>query len=142
MYLLDTNIVSELRKAPAGLANAGVVSWAQSISPQSLFISVITLLELEKGVQLKNRQDPVAGSVLRRWLEERVRPSFHGRILVVDEAVILENASYQVPNPRPLADSLIAATANVHKLCLVTRNQKDFEPFAQEHGLRMFNSWQ
>jgi len=100
MYLLDTNSVSGLRKAPAGLANAGIVSWAQSIFPQFLFIRVISLLELEKGAPLKARQAAAAGDVLRRWLEARVRPSFHGRILGVDEAVVLENASYHAPNPR------------------------------------------
>jgi len=98
-------------------------------------------MELEKGVQLKTRQDPIAGGVLRRWLEERVLPSFRGRVLAVDEAVALENAGYHVPDPRPLADSLIAATARVHGLCVVTRNVKDFEVFTQAHGLRVFNPW-
>jgi len=142
MYLLDSNIISEFRKVPAGRANPGVVAWAQSIPPESLFISVITLLELEKGVQLKTRQDPAAGGVLRRWLAERVLPAFQGRVLAVDEAVALENAGYHVPDPRPLADSLIAATAKVHGLCVVTRNVKDFESFKQAHGLRVFNPWE
>jgi len=142
MYLLDSNIISEFRKAPAGRANPGVVVWAQSIPPKSLFINAITLMELEKGIQLKIRQDPAAGGVLRRWLAERVLPAFQGRVLAVDEAVALENAGYHVPDPRPLADSLIAATAKVHGLCVVTRNVKDFEPFKQAHGLRVFNPWE
>jgi len=141
MYLLDSNIVSELRKAPAGRANPGVVAWARTTNPEALFISAITLMELEKGVQLKTRRDPIAGNVLRRWLIEKVRPAFHGKVLVVDETVALENANYHVPDPRPLADSLIAATAKVHGLCLVTRNIRDFEPFQQIHGLQVINPW-
>jgi len=141
LYLLDSNILSELRKAPAGKANQGVVSWAQSVLPQSLFISAITVMELKKGVQLKARQDPVEGDILRRWLVDRVLPSFLGRILPVDEAVALENADYHIPSPKPLADSLIAATAKVHGLCVVTRNVKDFEAFRQAHGLRVLNPW-
>jgi len=139
MYLLDSNILSELRKAPSGRANQGVLSWAQAIPTHALFISAITLMELEKGVQLKTRQDPAAGGVLRLWLTQRVLPSFRGRILPVDEAVALENAGFHVPDPRPLADSLIAATAKVHGLCLVTRNVRDFESLSQGHGLRVLN---
>jgi len=141
MYLLDSNVLSEFRKASTGRANPGVVAWAQSVAPTSLFISAITLMELEKGVQLKARQDPVAGQILRRWLTERVRTVFKGHVLAVDEAVALENAGYHVPDPRPLADSLIAATARVHGLYVVTRNVRDFAPFTQAHGLRVLNPW-
>ena len=140
MYLIDSNIISEFRKVPTGKANQGVVAWAESILPETLFIGAITLMELEKGIQLKALQDPVAGSVLRRWLVERVSPAFRGRVLAVDEEVAIENASYHVPDPRSLADSLIAATAKVHGLCVVTRNVKDFEPF-QAHGVRILNPW-
>jgi len=104
MYLLDSNIISELRKAPAGRANPGVLAWAQSALPESLFISVITLMELEKWIQLKARQDLAASGILRCWLTQRVMPSFRGRVLPVDETVALENAGYHVPDPRPLAD--------------------------------------
>lgn len=140
MYLVDSNVVSELRKASSGRANDGVVAWAQSVAAESLFISAITLMELENGVQLKARQDPIAGQVLRRWLVERVFTAFQGRVLPVDAMVAMENAAYHVPAPRPLADSLIAATAKVHGLCVVTRNIKDFEPF-QVHGVRVLNPW-
>ena len=140
MFLLDSNIVSELRKAPSGRANPGVVAWAKAVPPESLFISAITLLELEKGVQLKARQDPDAGRILRRWMTEKVLPAFLGRVLAVDAAVALENAGYHVPDPRPLADSLIAATSKVHGLCVVTRNVQDFAPF-EASWVRLLNPW-
>lgn len=140
MFLLDSNIVSELRKAPLGRANPGVVAWAKAVPPESLFISAITLLKLEKGVQLKARQDPEAGRILRRWMTEKVLPAFLGRVLAVDAAVALENAGYHVPDPRPLADSLIAATSKVHGLCVVTRNVQDFAPF-EASGVRLLNPW-
>ncbi|MGC0055144.1 type II toxin-antitoxin system VapC family toxin [Brucella pituitosa] len=140
MYLVDSNIVAEFRKAPSGRANPGVVAWAESVSPDALFISVITLMELEKGVLSKTRQDPRAGAVLRSWLSEKLLPAFKGRILPIDAAVVLENARYHVPDPRPLADSLIAATARVHNLCVVTRNEKDFDPL-QQYGVKLINPW-
>jgi predicted nucleic acid-binding protein len=140
MYLLDSNIVSEFRKVPSGRANPGVVAWAQSVPPESLFISAITLMELEKGVQLKARQDSLAGNVLRRWLAERVLPAFRGRVLAVNDEVALENAGYHVPVSRPLADSLIAATAKVHGFRVVTRTVRDFEPF-HIYGVQVLNPW-
>jgi len=141
MYLLDTNVVSELRKVPSGRANSGVVAWAQANSAQLLFISAITLMELKKGVLLKARNDPKAGEILGNWLEQRVSLAFQGRVLPVDERVALVNASFHVPVPRPLADSLIAATAKVHGLSLVTRNVKDFAEFQQTHGLHIVDPW-
>lgn len=141
MYLVDSDIVAELRKAPSGRANSGVIAWAESVSTSSLFISVITLMELEKGIQLKARQDAEAGNILRRWFYEKVQPAFKGRILPIDEAIALENARYHVPDPGPLADRLIAATAKVHGLCVVTRNEKDFRPL-QTYGVKLLNPWQ
>ncbi len=140
MYLLDSNVLSELRKSTSGRANRGVVDWAAAVPVESLFVSAITMLELEKGVQLKALQDAAAGDALRRWLDEKVYPSFHGRVLPVDLRVAIENGSYHVPDPRPLADSLIAATAKVHGLQIVTRNVKDFEPF-EYRGVRVLNPW-
>lgn len=78
---------------------------------------------------------------MRRWMLERVLPTFRGRVLPVDESVALENAGYHIPDPKPLADSLIAATAKAHGLYLVTRNVKNFEVFALHHGLRLLNPW-
>ena len=136
MYLLDTNVVSELRKA--GKADAHVKTWAESVAPGSLFLSVIVVLELELGVLLMERCDAAQGAVLRTWLDVRVLPAFTGRILPVDEAVALRCARLHVPNPQPHRDAMIAATALVHRMTVVTRNTGDF----QSTGVAIFNPWQ
>ena len=128
MYLLDTNVVSELRKARAGKADEKVVAWAAEEPAANLFLSVITLQELEIGILLAERRDPPQGSVLRTWLEDHVVPAFADRILPVDVPVARRSAALHVPDPRPVRDALIAATALVHGLTLVTRNVVDFEP--------------
>ena len=127
MYLLDTNVVSELRKAKRGLADERVVRWAMQTNAKSLFLSVITILELETGVFQMERKDPLQGQVLRLWLEDKVKRAFSGRILAVDEAVASQCARLHVPDRRPDADALIAATAIVHGFRLVTRNVDDFQ---------------
>ena len=128
MYLLDTNVVSELRKVRAGRADARVAAWAGGVDAADLYLSVISLQELEIGVLLAERRDPAQGAVLRRWLDEHVVPAFDGRVLVVDAAVAQRSARLHVPNPRPLRDGLIAATALVHGMTVVTRNASDFTP--------------
>jgi hypothetical protein len=137
MYLLDTNVISELRKAKAGKADPKVVAWAERIPAPSLFLSVITLLELETGLLLIERRDPSQGAVLRRWLEAQVIPAFSERILPVDTPVARCCARLHVPDPRSDRDALIAATALVHDLTVVTRNVADFEPT----GVRIMNPW-
>jgi hypothetical protein len=127
MYLLDTHVISELRKAKSGKADANVIAWANSVAATSLFLSSITLLELEMGVLAKERSDAAQGKVLRHWLENQVLPSFEGRILAVDELVARQCAKLHIPDPRSDRDALIAATALVHSLLVVTRNTKDFE---------------
>lgn len=126
MYLLDTNVVSELRKVRSGKADLHVAAWADSVDAADLFLSVVAVQELEIGVLLAERRDPVQGAMLRAWLSGHVLPAFAGRILVVDAAVAQRSARLHVPDPRPFRDGLIAATALVHGMTVVTRNVTDF----------------
>jgi len=126
MYLLDTNVVSELRKAKSGKANKNVVAWAKNISPHSLFLSVISILELETGVLLVEQRDPSQGAILRSWLNTHVLPAFSERILYLDIAVAQRCAKLHIPDPRSDRDAIIAATALVHGMTIVTRNVNDF----------------
>jgi toxin FitB len=137
MFVLDTNVVSELRKAKSGKADKNVVAWAASVPPASLFISAITILELEIGVLLVERRDPKQGAVLRAWLDNQVLPAFADRILAVDTAVAQHCARLHVPDPRADRDALIAATAMTHAMVVVTRNTSDFEPM----GVQWLNPW-
>ena len=137
MYLLDTNVVSELRKVKTGRANPGVAQWAQQVDAGALFLSVISLHELELGIQLMERRDAPQGALLRSWLETCVVPAFAERILPVDAAVARRGAGLHGPDPQPLRDGLIAATALEHGLTVVTRNTTDFEA----SGVRLLNPW-
>jgi hypothetical protein len=102
-----------------------------------LFVSAITVLELETGILLIERRDPTQGAVLRTWLDSHVLPAFSGRILAIDVAVAQRCAKLHVPDPQAYRDSLIAATALVHGMTVVTRNIADFEPT----GVEIFNPW-
>ena len=137
MFILDTNVVSELRKAKAGKADANVVAWAAAQDPAALFLSAITLLELEMGVRLAERRDSAQGGALRAWMTGRVLPAFEGRVLAVDGPVALCCAALHVPAPRSDRDALIAATGIVHSMPVVTRNVADFEGT----GVRIINPW-
>lgn len=138
MYLLDTNVVSELRKAATGKADGKVVAWAQQVPPFDLFLSAIVVLELKLGVLRIERRDAVQGDLLRRWFEGQVMPVFAERILAVDTAVALRCAELLAVRPRAERDSLIAATALVHGLTVVTRNLRDFEG----SGVALLNPWE
>lgn len=137
MYLLDTNVVSELRKIRLGKADGHVAAWADSMDATELYLSVITIQELEIGVLLAERRDPLQGAIFRAWLNSHVLPAFTGRVLAVDTAVALRSARLHVPDPRPVRDGLIAATALVHGMTVVTRNVADFKPT----GVRTLNPW-
>jgi predicted nucleic acid-binding protein len=138
MYLLDTNVISELRKGKSSKADKNVVAWANTVPATRLFLSVITVLEIETGILLLERRDPAQGAVLRSWLNSHLLPAFSDRMLVVDTAVAQCCAKLHVPNPRSDRDAIIAATAMVHDLTVVTRNIDDFSPT----GVDMLNPWQ
>jgi toxin FitB len=138
MYLLDTNVVSELRKVRAGKADARVAAWADSVDATDLFLSVVSVQELEIGILLVERRDPLQGARLRVWMDRHVLPAFSGRILPVDAAVARASARLHVPDPRPIRDAFIAATALVHGMTVVTRNVTDFAPT----GVPVFDPWQ
>ncbi|HOM15606.1 MAG TPA: type II toxin-antitoxin system VapC family toxin [Rubrivivax sp.] len=137
MFLLDTNVVSELRKAPAGRADAGVVSWARSVAASSLYLSVLSVYELELGVLAKERQDLRQGTILRKWLNHHVLASFAGRILALDVDVALRSAVLNVPDRVSERDGFIAATALVHRMTVVTRNTADF----RRTGVMLLDPW-
>lgn len=138
MFILDTNVVSELRKVRLGKADANVVAWAENANAADLFVSAITILELELGVLSVERKDATQGAMLRAWLERQVLPEFDGRILSIDTIVAQNCARLHVPNKRSERDALIAATALVHGMTVVTRNVADFSPT----GVAVLNPWE
>lgn len=138
MYLLDTNVVSELRKVRLGKADANVAAWADSIDAAELFVSAITIMELELGVLSIERRDAAQGAVLRAWLERQVLPEFAERTLPIDTAVAQRCARLHVPDKRGERDALIAATALVHGMTVATRNVADFAPT----GVVIIDPWQ
>ena len=138
MFVLDTNVVSELRKVRLGKADTNVMAWTESVDAADLFVSAITIMELELGVLLIERKDATQGTLLRSWLEQHVLPEFSGRTLPVDTAVAQCCARLHVPDKRGERDALIAATALVHGMTLVTRNVADFKPT----GVILINPWE
>ncbi len=137
MYLLDTNVISELRKAKTGKISKNVETWASHVPASTLFLSVITILELELGVRLLERRDTSQGAVLRSWFDDHVLTTFSDRILDINSTVALRCATLHVPNPQSDRDALIAATALVHGMTVVTRNVVDFE----RTGVEIINPW-
>lgn len=137
MHLLDTNIISELRKAHTGKANLNVLKWAKSQDASNLFISSITVMEIELGILAIERKDAAQGNLLRTWFQQQVLPEFAGSILAIDTSVALRCAQLQVPDKRSERDAFIAATALVHGMSVVTRNVADFIPT----GVSIINPW-
>lgn len=124
MYVLDTNVISELRQGKPHQSPA-VRAWAADKPASHLFISAISILELEKGVLALERRTPPQGSALRAWLQG-VKQGFAGRILPFTHATATVCAGLHVPDPKSERDAMIAATALEHRMTVVTRNLADF----------------
>ena len=135
MFVLDTNVVSELRRPDK--ANPNVIAWARNKPAATFYISAITVLELEIGILLMARKDTKQGAALRSWFDKQLLPHFDGRILPIDKAVAQRCARLHVPNPSAERDALIAATALVHGMTVVTRNQADFVAL----NVQLLNPW-
>ncbi len=138
MFVLDTNVISELRKAGDGKADAKVAAWLAAVDAADFYLSAITLFELELGTLLLERRDAAQGARLRAWMDRHVLLEFAGRTLPVDSDVALRCARLHVPDPRSERDAYIAATALVHGMTVVTRNVADFAPT----GVRLINPWE
>jgi len=136
MYLLDTNVVSEMRRRHR--MSPAVAAWAASVPPADLYLSVLTVMELETGALLIGRRDPEQGRMLAGWIEGNVLRAFDGRILAIDLATARRCAPMHVPDPRQVKDALIAATALAHRMTVVTRNVRDFDGT----GAPILNPWE
>lgn len=132
-YLLDTNVVSETRKKKA---DAGVTAFLEAVDSSALYLSVLTLGELRRGVAAKKRDDPVAAKSLAAWAEG-LEIGFADRILGIDAAAARLWGDWSAERPRPVVDTLLAATAAAHGLTLVTRNMRD----VQDVPVKVFNPW-
>lgn len=137
MFIVDTNVVSELRRAGQGKADENVIRWAKSVDATNLYISVITVLEIEAGILQIERRDTKQATILRNWFENHVLKAFENRILPIDEAVARRCAQLHVPDPKSERDALIAASALIHGMTVVTRNTKDFD----QTGVKLLDPW-
>ncbi len=138
MFLLDTNVISELRKIYAHKADPNVTRWSERTPTGEMFLSVITIFELEMGIRRLERRDRSQANMFRNWLEGYLLNAFDGRIFPATIEIARVCAAYHVPDPAPFRDSFIAATAQVHNLILVTRNTSDFV----RCGIPLLNPWQ
>jgi toxin FitB len=138
MFLLDTNTISELRKIALGRADANVAAWEAEHPPSELYVSVITLMEIEVGILRLAIKDKARSETLKEWRDAHVLPFFEGRVFQVTQDIAERCAALHVPKSRPAHDALIAATALVHGLTLVTRNVSDFAPM----GVKILNPWE
>ena len=138
MFLLDTNVISELRKARAGRADPNVLAWFNECDANTCYLSVISVLELELGILQVERRDERQGSALRNWLENQVLPEFESRLLPIDQRVAKVCAGLHVPDPRSERNAFIAASALVNGMAVVSRNVGDFDG----SGVKLINPWE
>jgi predicted nucleic acid-binding protein len=136
MFLLDTNVVSELRRTER--ADISVVRWSQAQDPATFHISVVTLMEIRHGALLIQRRDARQAAVFLRWLNDRILSEFRERTIPVSAEIALACAALHVPNPKSERDAWIAATALVLDMTVVTRNTRDFD----QTGAKLFNPWE
>jgi hypothetical protein len=136
MYLLDTNIISETRRPDR--TNPALKAWLAKQAQSGLYTSAVVMMELERGVLGMERKDKAQGAVLRRWLDNIIKPAFSGRILPADADTATVCAALHIPDKAPENDAWIAATAKQHRLILVTRNTADFE----RTGVRLINPFE
>jgi predicted nucleic acid-binding protein len=132
MYLVDTNVLSEARRG-----RTEPREWLRSVAPSTIYLSVVTLGEIMKGVALKQRTDPHMAASLMEWLD-LLRRDHADRILPIDDDVAIAWGRLAAERPRSMADGLIAATASVHDKTIVTRNVRDF----QDTGVPVIDPWQ
>jgi toxin FitB len=138
MYLLDTNVVSEFRKITMRRGNQNVVRWAESVRSETLYLSSVTILEIDTGILLLERRDEEAAGNIRRWLVDYVLPEFSDRIMPLDVEEARQCAILMARQTRPYRDALIGATAIASGFTLVTRNVRDFEGMP----VKLFNPWE
>lgn len=139
MYLLDTNVISEIRKINQHKYPSAFKAWFDDVDLGLCYLSVITLFEIERGILQKSLKDKIQADILRHWFNHQILYDFKDRIIALDEVSSLKTASFHVPNPAPLADSFIASTAISYDLILVTRNTKDFIGF---NGIQLLNPFE
>ncbi|WP_339779799.1 type II toxin-antitoxin system VapC family toxin [uncultured Thalassospira sp.] len=137
MYLLDSDVIVELRKAGSEKANENVVKWANSVPTAGTFLSAITILELEIAILEFEWQDEERGAIMRKWLDDHVIPAFDGRVLPINEKVARKCAQFHSRGSHSEGATLLAATALVHGLTVVTRNIDEFKPT----GVTLCNPW-
>jgi len=135
MYVLDTNVVSELRKLRR--ASPSVLRWAETVQSSGLFLSAMTLFEIELGILKITRSDAKQAAIYRAWLDDNVLPTFSGKILPMDERVAVLFAHLMTPKTRPYRDAVIAATAQHYGYTVVTRNVRDFADLP----VKIINPW-